>query len=742
MGSRIARMKDPNTGQIKYYDLGTSNKSFLSVAWQLKNLGIKNFYFMLEINDLSLIQIDPYQCDPKHPDVSTLSRDQVKRIINELVVNPWYYLREIARLQDQGGEPIPYKANRGNIAQAWCISKNIDSWLTIPRQQGKTMSALCIQNWEYGFATSNAKFTFVNKTGEDSDENLRRLKLLTSFLPEYLRFDSVIDEETGKRVKKTNNTRRITNPANSNEIVTKAKASSYDSALSLARGTTTPIVHFDECEFTDWIDVIVANSYPAFKKAHDNSIKNHVPSCRIFTSTPGDLSTRAGSASQKLLDKTIPWTEKMYDWNQEKIQEYINAQGPDSNKIFYIEYSWQELGLSKKWFEEMRSGVNDPIVFRRDVLLQRINGSTLSPYSQEDIETIISLQRKVVDEIWLLDFYKLDVYKTIDPKRCYILGIDCATGTNKDNNAITVLDPYSIEPVAELKCNYIGETAFEKLIIELVESYIPRACVCIERNSVGDGIIDHLMNSRIASRLYFDKNLNLMQESLKEYESQESMLKKHASKKSYYGVYTEGNSRKTMFDILSRHVYEHKDKFVTKNITTDLSRLVRTSSGKIVAGKGTDEDGEEFHDDSIMSYLISLYVRYHGNNLPLFGIYIGSETVEEENKGLKRPEEIDPSLVSPDLIKQVQVKEELEIRDSHYNDFLAKTIQEAQQRSIELQKAGMINSGLYSNTPKEVLMDSEVYGQEDENDLSFFDDLNGFGKFNTYTNNNDSLFGF
>ena len=243
--SRIARMRDPITGQVKFYDLGTSNKSFLSVAWQLKNLGIKNFYFMLEINDISLIQVDPYQSDPKNPERSTLSRDQVKRIINEIVVNPWYYLREISRIPDQGGQPIPYAANRGNIAQAWCIKNNLDSWLTIPRQQGKTMSALAMESWIYGFATSYAKFTFLNKSGEDSNENLRRLKMQISFLPEYLRFESVLDEETGKRLKGKDNTTKISNPVNFNEIVTKAKATSYDNALSVARGTTTPMIHFD-----------------------------------------------------------------------------------------------------------------------------------------------------------------------------------------------------------------------------------------------------------------------------------------------------------------------------------------------------------------------------------------------------------------------------------------------------------------------------------------------------------------
>ena len=45
MGNRIKRIKG------RYYDTGTKNKSFLQVAKDLKQLGIKNYYFMLEIRD-------------------------------------------------------------------------------------------------------------------------------------------------------------------------------------------------------------------------------------------------------------------------------------------------------------------------------------------------------------------------------------------------------------------------------------------------------------------------------------------------------------------------------------------------------------------------------------------------------------------------------------------------------------------------------------------------------------------
>ena len=43
----------------RFYDTGTSNKSFLQVAKDLKTLGVKNWYFMLEIKDPALINGNP-----------------------------------------------------------------------------------------------------------------------------------------------------------------------------------------------------------------------------------------------------------------------------------------------------------------------------------------------------------------------------------------------------------------------------------------------------------------------------------------------------------------------------------------------------------------------------------------------------------------------------------------------------------------------------------------------------------
>ena len=127
MASRIAKIGN------RFYDLGTANKSFLQVALDLKTLGIKNYYFMLELYDLSLVNVNQFAVDKNGN--TTLSKDQISRIMIECAKNPWYYLREICRIPDQGGTAVPYKANRGNIAQAWCIWKGLDSWLCLPRQK-------------------------------------------------------------------------------------------------------------------------------------------------------------------------------------------------------------------------------------------------------------------------------------------------------------------------------------------------------------------------------------------------------------------------------------------------------------------------------------------------------------------------------------------------------------------------------------------------------------------------------
>ena len=129
------------------------------------------------------------------------------------------------------------------------------------------------------------------------------------------------------------------------------------------------------------------------------------------------------------------------------------------------------------------------------------------------------------------------------------------------------------------------------------------------------------------------------------------------------------------------------------------------------------------HDDSIMSYLIALYIYYHGNNLIVFGIHKGAKVEDLDNGGLKRPDEIDPTLVDPKLIAAAKRQEELEKQPS-WEELMRKAMLESQKNTYKLQQSGEIQNSIFEHTPDAVM--DEIEENQGGIDLDFFDTLNNF----------------
>lgn len=122
-----------------------------------------------------------------------------------------------------------------------------------------------------------------------------------------------------------------------------------------------------------------------------------------------------------------------------------------------------------------------------------------------------------------------------------------------------------------------------------------------------------------------------------------------------------------------------------------------------------------------MSYLIALYVYYHGNNLISFGIVKGMKSTDPQNKGMKRSEEIDPTLVSPELIREVQKQEDY-ARQASFEEIMRNAIKDAQRQTHTLYQAGISKSDVFENTP-DAIIEADNDGSID---LDFFNTLNGF----------------
>ena len=131
--------------------------------------------------------------------------------------------------------PMPYKLSRANLALNFCMALNLNIFLEIPRQQGKTVSAAIRYLYIYLFGTTNAKMAFLHKNAEGSKDNLQTLKDIRDCLPPYLQMKERPLGD-GKTDKGRDSVTMMVNPFNNNNIKTFASATNKAKAASLLRG--------------------------------------------------------------------------------------------------------------------------------------------------------------------------------------------------------------------------------------------------------------------------------------------------------------------------------------------------------------------------------------------------------------------------------------------------------------------------------------------------------------------------
>ena len=127
-----------------------------------------------------------------------------------------------------------------------------------------------------------------------------------------------------------------------------------------------------------------------------------------------------------------------------------------------------------------------------------------------------------------------------------------------------------------------------------------------------------------------------------------------------------------------------------------------------------------------MSYLIALYVYYHGNNLALFGFRKGEGEIKNQNSGLEIPldkVEVDTLGLPPEVSNQIKIQQEKEKNTINYENLLRKALLESQQESIKLQQSSLNYTSNYENTP-ESIMDDISPGNMGKIPLSFFSEIN------------------
>lgn len=613
----------PQNNRI-YLQKTTNNKSFLNMHYYLKEKGIQNNAFMLILFDPGLAGIDPHD--------RNLNQSMKARVLRECCYNYWYFLREVVRIPDQGGSGTRFELHRGNLALNFCLVYNLNIFLELPRQQGKTLAAVCRYLYLFNFATTNSEITFLNKKMEDSKLNLQRLKELREMLPPYLRMDQPFSKDN-KKLKIPDTIEKLQHPVNRNIIRTAPSARNKIAAANLLRGRTIPILWADEYAFIPYNGIIYLNTVPAFKTASLNAKKNNAPYGILITTTPGLLTTDEGVEAFELRNNAVEFDEKWYDMSYRQIMDIIDAN--TKTNFVSIKYNYQQLGRSEEWFNEICKDMLfkwDDI--RREVLLEWSTSSENSPFTKEELEAVLRLVREPVTSIYLLNKYKWNIYDTIEsrnnmPKYPPILGVDVSGGYKKDSSCITAIDSNTTKVFADFNCNHISTHDLAAVIYEVVTKYLPNAIVNVERNGgYGASVLSKLINSTIKKNLYFEVKERIIEETN---DGPRVIRKKQNAK--VYGLDSSKSIRELLIQILRERMDHHKDKFVSKRLYHELSGLEVKRSGKI-------EHSSTTHDDQVFSYLMALYVWYEGKNIKEnFGINKSTiqtdESIDEVIYGLE-----------------------------------------------------------------------------------------------------------
>jgi hypothetical protein len=310
----------------------------------------------------------------------------------------------------------------------------------------------------------------------------------------------------------------------------------------------------------------------------------------------------------------LQWKDEYLDLPINQLKKIVKSTG--YNGIVYVEHTWRQLKKSMEWYERQCQLVSyQEDVILREIDLQRMSGISASPFKRQDL---LYLSNHKKEPIKTIDYSKnlcpILIYEELQKNYVYILSIDPAEGLSQDNNAFTLINPYTLCPAAEFKSPYISPPDFTKLAIKFMDDCCPLTMVVIEANR--REMVNRFLESKYKHRLYYDVDkLNASQviEKTDEY----GALKQQANERRAFGFDTTKASRILLFDILENLVTERKEVLYGKYIVEDILTLERKPNGKILASDGN-------HDDNIMSYLIGLAVYYHATNLEDYGIIRGS----------------------------------------------------------------------------------------------------------------------
>lgn len=597
-------------------DTLTKNESFLYLVKIYKAMGVDNHAFPLALHRPVLQGIDPHHTDLPAP--------IKKAIFHECKENLWFYLRSVQRVPQPGGDPIPYVANRANIAMSWALLVNIDFVLIMPRQCGKSVGVDCVMTWILHFHCRNTLCQLITKDIKLRRANIKRLKKFREALPPYLIMLSDKDAD---------NTEEITYLKRGNVYSTAVGRADVDGADNVGRGLTGPILQADEPPYTPNFHISFNVAASSATAARDFAKANGLIYCNLFTTTAGKLDTPEGAYCFRLFNSGTHWSERYLDaHNYDHLVDMIRANSNGERLIFNGTFSHLQIGKTNRWLKDaiINADCNRQQALR-DYLNQWVSVNSESPLDIAVFDAISMADKTplftdLTSGNYLVRWYveKKEI-PSVMHNRPTVLSLDSSDAVGADANGITIS---TLDDMRVICCAEVKEASLFRLaewIFEMLLAY-PLMTWVFENKSSGKSLCDIVASKLIAAGINPFKRIfnRIVDEQSKNIEVYKRLVEEgHGCSESEYvhykaafGFNTTGQSR----EFLYRNVF-YRATSSCGHLVSDSALCKQLTSLAIIKGRIDHPPGG--HDDLVFSWLLGHWFATNAKFTRSYGIQPG-----------------------------------------------------------------------------------------------------------------------
>ena len=402
--------------------------------------------------------------------MKNLNLGDLKEEYRKCKEDPIYFISKYIKVVHPVRGLVPFELYPFQRMIVECLENNRFNILRKFRQAGCTTISAAYALWMCIFQ-NHKTIVFLSVGDTESTEILDRIKIMFDELPVFLK-PQVIQENMHNLKLGTGS-------------VIKSRPSGKQSGRSLAGS----FLFIDEAAFIEHIESIWAAVYPIISTGG-----------RAFVlSTVNGVGNWYYDAWYKSMEGANSFHPIQIDWHNH----------PEYNRISGYEHLYEDMEKREppifidKWEETTKSNMS------HKKWLQEYECEFLGTGDTYIEGTILTnMYTRTEDAIYRTYNNRMYVWKSPEPGRQYLIGVDVSLGRSRDYSAFHVIDTYSGEQVAEY---YSNTTPINELaqVLNTVGQEYNLAVIILERNSIGHNLIDHLFERLGYENLYFDEKRNI-----------------------------------------------------------------------------------------------------------------------------------------------------------------------------------------------------------------------------------------